>query len=34
MRLSFLENGVTVFPFDTREALVYNSGATQGNVSG
>ena len=29
MRLSFLENGVTVFPFDTKGALVYNSGAAQ-----
>jgi hypothetical protein len=27
MRLPFLENGVTVFPFDTEGTLVYNSGA-------
>lgn len=26
---SFLEDGLTVFPFDTEGALVYNSGAAQ-----
>ena len=26
VRPSFLDNGVTAFPFDTKGALVYNSG--------